>query len=64
MRGYLDEAGGFRQVNGGVSNLTTGPGSMVRYRGRTLAKGLTFDRKMVLTSGLCWNHCRILIRST
>ena len=24
---------------------------------------LTFDRKIVFTSGLCWNHCKIRIRS-
>lgn len=23
----------------------------------------TFDRKIVLTSGLCWNHCKIRMRS-
>ena len=64
MGGDLDEAGGFGQVDGGVANLM---GAELRQE-RITVKGkevgyLTFDRKIVFTSGLCWNHCKIRIRS-
>jgi hypothetical protein len=62
MRRNLDEARCLGQIDGGIADLTAGTAQRSAETAHRRTRP-TLDKKIVFTSGLCWNHCKIRMRS-